>query len=250
MDTNELIKKRRQELNLTLEDVADYVGVGKSTVRKWEIGMIENMRRDNMVRLAAVLEISPLDLLSDELKGEIFVPKDMWPDLDEEDRILNYLDFQRNIAKENRMFLEVNEEGVPSAYARVATVEVYQNVSCGTGTFVDDEIIDTISLPESMLNPRKKYFAQYAEGNSMLDAEIHDGDLLIFEKTQSMENGQIGCFCVDDGVATCKKFYKDDNTGVIMLQAANTKFQPIVITEDTESFGIIGKLALVIQKRV
>ena len=113
MDTNELIKKRRQELNLTLEDVADYVGVGKSTVRKWEVGMIENMRRDNLVRLAAVLEITPLDLLSDDLKNEIYVPKEMWPELDEEDRILNYLEFQRKVAEENRVFFDVNEDGEP-----------------------------------------------------------------------------------------------------------------------------------------
>lgn len=59
------IKKRRLELNLTLEDVAQKVGVGKSTVRKWETGDIKNMRRDNMAALAEALQVSPLKLLYD-----------------------------------------------------------------------------------------------------------------------------------------------------------------------------------------
>ena len=59
----DLLKKRRLELGLTLEEVADAVGVGKSTVRKWEVGLIQNMRRDNIQKLAEALQLSPLDLL-------------------------------------------------------------------------------------------------------------------------------------------------------------------------------------------
>jgi len=57
------IKSRRIELNLTLEDVAQAVGVGRSTVRKWETGMIKNMGRDKIARLAEVLQISPVELV-------------------------------------------------------------------------------------------------------------------------------------------------------------------------------------------
>ncbi|MGC7645533.1 LexA family protein [Staphylococcus epidermidis] len=53
------IKSRRKELNLTLEQVGDLVGVGKSTVRKWETGDIENMKRDKIVKLAKALSVSP-----------------------------------------------------------------------------------------------------------------------------------------------------------------------------------------------
>ncbi|PHK50753.1 helix-turn-helix domain-containing protein [Staphylococcus edaphicus] len=53
------IKKRRLELNLTLEEVGNIVGVGKSTVRKWETGDIENMKRDKIVKLANALKVSP-----------------------------------------------------------------------------------------------------------------------------------------------------------------------------------------------
>ncbi len=57
------LHSRRKELGLTLEDVGKAVGVGKSTVRKWETGYISNMGRDKIVALAKVLRISPLDIL-------------------------------------------------------------------------------------------------------------------------------------------------------------------------------------------
>jgi len=57
------IKSRRHELGLTLEDVAQAVGVGRSTVRKWETGMIKNMGRDKIAALAKVLQISPVELV-------------------------------------------------------------------------------------------------------------------------------------------------------------------------------------------
>lgn len=49
----------RNSLKLTLETVGQYVGVGKSTVRKWENGMIKNMRRDKIKKLSEVLHVSP-----------------------------------------------------------------------------------------------------------------------------------------------------------------------------------------------
>ena len=57
------IKKLRQEKGLTLEQVAEVVGVGKSTVRKWETGMIANMRRDKIADLAKALGTTPAYLM-------------------------------------------------------------------------------------------------------------------------------------------------------------------------------------------
>ncbi|KST94098.1 XRE family transcriptional regulator [Lactococcus lactis] len=58
-----LLKNKRLEKKMTLEQVGKLVGVGKSTVRKWENGMIENMGRDKIVALSKALNISPLDIL-------------------------------------------------------------------------------------------------------------------------------------------------------------------------------------------
>lgn len=57
------IKELRHSRGLTLEQVAEVVGVGKSTVRKWETGMIANMRRDKIADLAKALGTTPAYLM-------------------------------------------------------------------------------------------------------------------------------------------------------------------------------------------
>lgn len=70
-----LIQKRREELGLTYEAIAEAVGVGKSTVRKWEKGMIKNISSEKLVDLARVLQVSVVEL----------VPKAEDPEITEED---------------------------------------------------------------------------------------------------------------------------------------------------------------------
>ena len=66
MDSKDMakrIKDLRLEKGLTLEQVANVVGVGKSTVRKWETGMIANMKRDKIASLAKALGTTPAYLM-------------------------------------------------------------------------------------------------------------------------------------------------------------------------------------------
>lgn len=67
MNIGDIMRTRRQELGLTLEEVGDYVGVGKSTVRKWEHGDIENMKRDKIALLSKILKLSPLTFITGEV---------------------------------------------------------------------------------------------------------------------------------------------------------------------------------------
>ena len=62
-DLSRKIKQLRLERNMTLEEVATIVGVGKSTVRKWETGMIANMKRDKIALLASALGTTPAYLM-------------------------------------------------------------------------------------------------------------------------------------------------------------------------------------------
>lgn len=62
-DISTKIKQLRKEKGLTLEQVAVIVGVGKSTVRKWETGMIANMKRDKIALLAEALGTTPAYLM-------------------------------------------------------------------------------------------------------------------------------------------------------------------------------------------
>lgn len=57
------IKELRLKNKMTLEEVANIVGVGKSTVRKWETGMIANMKRDKIALLAKALGTTPAYLM-------------------------------------------------------------------------------------------------------------------------------------------------------------------------------------------
>ena len=63
MEIGQKIKTLREEKGMTLEELGNKVGVGKSTVRKWETGMIANMRRDKIAKVASALETSPAYLM-------------------------------------------------------------------------------------------------------------------------------------------------------------------------------------------
>lgn len=103
-DLSQKIKDLRAANNLTLEDVARQVGVGKSTVRKWETGQIANMRRDKISKLAAALhttpaylmgwenEESPTPVAEDGLEAKARSLFDSLPD-DLKDEAVRYLEF-------------------------------------------------------------------------------------------------------------------------------------------------------------
>lgn len=93
------IQELRQDRGLTLEQVATVVGVGKSTVRKWETGMIANMKRDKIAALAKALGTTPAYLMGWEEAGkEKEAPDEI--NLTEGEKML--LDLFRQIPEENR----------------------------------------------------------------------------------------------------------------------------------------------------
>ena len=128
-------------------------------------------------------------------------------------------------------------------------IPLFQSISCGTGAFVDENIEEYVSIPSRMLRRGKEYFANYAQGDSMINQNINDGDLIIFERCNTIENGQIGSFSLDGEEATCKIFKKDSKTGIVVLLHANDKYDPIPVAPDNPNFRVIGKLALVINNR-
>ena len=63
MEMGDKIKSLREKAGMTLEELGQKVGVGKSTVRKWETGQIANMRRDKISKIANALDVSPAYLM-------------------------------------------------------------------------------------------------------------------------------------------------------------------------------------------
>ena len=123
----------------------------------------------------------------------------------------------------------------------IAKIPLYGPLCCGNGAFVDDNVVDYVSLPIDRLNPRIEYFCQIAQGDSMIGAGIHDGDVLVFEKSSSIDSGQIGCFCIDDNDAVCKR-YKVLSDSQILLMPANDKYDPIPVDVLSHSFRCLGIL--------
>lgn len=68
-EVKDIIKNRRLQLGLSYGELGKMCGVDKTTVRKWELGLIENMKRDKMVLLSKALSVSPLVLLGIEEYG-------------------------------------------------------------------------------------------------------------------------------------------------------------------------------------
>lgn len=77
-DFSRKVRALRAEHGLTLEQVARHVGVGRSTIRKWETGMIENIRRDKIAKLAEALHTTPDYLMGwdNKSKGEVTLSND------------------------------------------------------------------------------------------------------------------------------------------------------------------------------
>ena len=79
------MKMLRLQRGLTLEEVGNRVGVGKSTVRKWENGQIANMRRDKIALVAKALGVKPSYLMGwddgGDTEADIVEPTDIWGDV-------------------------------------------------------------------------------------------------------------------------------------------------------------------------
>ena len=71
MQIGKIIEARRKELGYSLEEVGKAVGVGKSTVKKWESGAIANMRRDKIALLAENLNLDPALFIDDTISASV-----------------------------------------------------------------------------------------------------------------------------------------------------------------------------------
>lgn len=162
-----------------------------------------------------------------------------YPRIDKIELLANYFGIEKSDLVEEKKSA-IDENIYTNAQISYIKVPLYGSISCGNGAFVDDNIIDYIAVPDEGLNPHKDYFAQIANGDSMIEAGIDDGDVIVFEKSNIIENGKIGCFCIDDNVATCKKFKKGDT--FIQLIPANRNYDPIVIDINNNNFRVIGVL--------
>ena len=103
---------------------------------------------------------------------------------------------------------------------------------------------DTISVPKD-LQGRGRTYALRVRGDSMIDENIEDGDILIVAYQRTAENGQVVVALIDGNYATVKKFYREAD--FIRLEAANPQFKPIFI-KTPERIQIQGVVRGLIRK--
>lgn len=85
---------------------------------------------------------------------------------------------------------------------------------------------DMISVPKDLVG-RGRNFALRVRGESMIDENIQDGDIIIVTSQNTAENGQLVVALIDNSSATVKKFYREPD--FIRLEPANSQFKPIFI---------------------
>src|SRR3989344_3289895 len=89
-----------------------------------------------------------------------------------------------------------------------------------------------ISIPKNKLPKSGQVYALRVSGNSMIDENIKDGDVVLVKQQEVAENGQRVVALIDNYEATLKKFYKEHDQ--VRLQPANSAYEPIIIRKDRD----------------
>ena len=103
---------------------------------------------------------------------------------------------------------------------------------------------DTISVPKD-LQGHGRTFALRVRGESMIDENIQDGDIIIVQSQRTAENGQVVVALIDGNYATVKKFYREPE--FIRLEPANPQYKPLFIKTE-ERIQIQGVVRGLIRK--
>lgn len=205
-DMAKRIKDLRTSQGMTLEQVAEKVGVGKSTVRKWETGLIANMRRDKIAALADALNTSPMYLMgwSDEINPA--------PALD--------------LSKFDNIYP-----------VKLKKFPLLGEIACGKPIFANEDR-ESYILAGSDIHAD---FCLRAKGDSMVNARILDGDIVFIRKQDMVDNGEIAAVAIGDDV-TLKRvvYYPEQN--LLILKAENSKYHDMIYAQDQlDQVYILGK---------
>jgi repressor LexA len=125
-----------------------------------------------------------------------------------------------------------------TAYSRAVDLPVMGTVAAG----VPIEAVaqgETLSVPDSFLRKSGEHYVLKVRGQSMIDAQINDGDFVVVNERQSADNGEMVIAMMHGTAATVKKFYRERD-GRIRLQPANETMEPLYVHENDISIqGVV-----------
>ncbi len=112
------------------------------------------------------------------------------------------------------------------------------NVACGLPIFADENIEAHVPISIKLIRKGYKYFLLRAKGNSMNDAGINDGDLVLIRQQAQANNGDKVVALIDDE-ATIKEYHHNGKLVVLKPKSKSSKYQPIILTDDFKIQGVV-----------
>ena len=132
--------------------------------------------------------------------------------------------------------IEILDDSFNLTRREMVNVPIIGRVAAGEPILAQENIENYFPIPTEFM-PNNKTFLLKVKGESMINAGILDGDMVLVEQTPSASNGEMVVALVDDG-ATVKTFYKEE--GIFRLQPENDTMDPIIVTDVTILGKVIG----------
>ena len=118
----------------------------------------------------------------------------------------------------------------PVEKAAAVELPVMGRIAAGTPIEAISEVAHHVAVPGSMLSVQGTHYALEVKGDSMIDAGINDGDVVVIRETDTAENGDIVVALVEGHEATLKRFRRRGST--IALEAANPAYETRLLRDD------------------
>ncbi len=128
------------------------------------------------------------------------------------------------------------DEATKIPQSNVVNVPVIGKVTAGQPITAIENVEEYFPLPDKYVSPDEHVFMLEIMGNSMIEAGILNGDMVIVRQQQTANNGDIVVAMTEENEATVKRFFKEQN--YIRLQPENSTMEPIIL----RNVSILGKV--------
>ena len=119
---------------------------------------------------------------------------------------------------------------MPVGHVSAQEVPVMGRIAAGVPIAAISEVSHNVAVPTSMMRDGGEHYALEVKGDSMIEAGIINGDVVVIRESQTAENGDIVVALIEDQEATLKRFFRRGNA--IALEAANPAYETRVFPED------------------
>ena len=124
---------------------------------------------------------------------------------------------------------DVRTETIEKVNTDIINMGVIGRVSCGPPELAEEYVEEYIPLPAALFGKGEFYILR-ASGDSMIDAGINNGDMVIVRKQEAADDGQIVVALVENET-TLKRFYKDDENHQVILHPENKSMKDIIVPD-------------------